>query len=142
MSASPEYKKKWYQANREKVRQQQKEYYFKNAERLRKKAKKWRKNNKEAKKNSELQNKYGISVEQFNVMLVEQNGVCAICEQVEQSIDPRTNTVRTLAVDHCHVTGRIRGLLCSHCNRAVGLLKENIKVMKSMISYLERFSDK
>ena len=71
-------------------------------------------------------------------MLVNQNYTCAICKQAERSIDHRTKKVRAMAVDHCHDTGKVRGLLCSDCNTALGLLKENENTMKNMISYVQK----
>lgn len=69
----------------------------------------------------------------FEELLQNQNGVCAVCSNPEMS-----GRYKTLSVDHDHITGKIRGLLCSSCNRGIGLLKDNIEVLKSAISYLER----
>jgi hypothetical protein len=72
--------------------------------------------------------KYGITCEQYYQMLTEQDNSCAICH---------TDTnVKRLAVHHCHDTGKTRGLLCSQCNTALGLLKENIELMTNMIKYV------
>jgi hypothetical protein len=61
---------------------------------------------------------YGISLRSYEDMLRRQDGVCAICAR-----PPRGK--RPLDVDHDHVNGRVRGLLCGNCNRAIGLLEEN-----------------
>lgn len=65
-----------------------------------------------------------------------QSNLCAICHLNESEVDKRNGQVRWLAVDHDHATGRIRGLLCSHCNKAIGLFQENPEFMKAAIEYL------
>jgi hypothetical protein len=75
--------------------------------------------------------KYGISLEKYTQMLKEQNGVCLLCGQA-------CNTGRRLAVDHCHTTGVVRGLLCGNCNKGLGNFQEDVGVMRKAIEYLER----
>lgn len=75
--------------------------------------------------------KLGITVEQYEQMLKEQKGVCAICRQA-------CTAGRRLAIDHCHKTGKTRGLLCSACNTAVGLLKDDENLLRRAVSYLKR----
>jgi len=96
----------------------------------------YRKNKPHIMKSIDLKKRFGISLEEYQEMLEKQNYVCATCNRPERSIDHRTKQVRSLAVDHCHTTGKIRGLLCSDCNTALGLLKDNTETMKNMISYL------
>lgn len=81
---------------------------------------------------------YGITPEQYGAMLAEQGGVCAICQQDEPNEHGRTGTRFRLSVDHCHTSGRVRGLLCQKCNRAIGLLGDNIDLLRKAIDYLER----
>ncbi len=64
-------------------------------------------------------------------MFVAQNGVCAICSRLNLS-------GRRLAVDHDHATGKVRGLLCSRCNSAIGLARESLDVLKKTVLYLEK----
>ena len=97
----------------------------------------YRKNNPSKMKAIDLKKRFGITLEIYNSMLNEQNGVCKICSEAEKSIDPRTKTVRHLAVDHCHTTGKIRGLLCSDCNTAVGLLKDSFTLLRKAALYVE-----
>lgn len=62
---------------------------------------------------------YGLSLDEYEAMLKQQNGLCAICKLP----DPESKYDR-LCVDHDHETGRVRALLCNHCNRAIGLMKD------------------
>jgi hypothetical protein len=73
--------------------------------------------------------KYGITVEQYNQMLDEQNHVCKICKQVCKS-------GKRLAVDHCHETGLVRGLLCAKCNTNLGRIEDYLRNPDSWDSYL------
>lgn len=74
---------------------------------------------------------YGLSPEQYDALLAEQGGVCAICGGVNKGS-------RSLAVDHDHETGTVRGLLCIPCNSAVGLLKEDPDLLQNARIYLLR----
>lgn len=83
-----------------------------------------------------LKRHYGITINQYFEMHEKQNGVCAICEQPETSVDKNSKKVRKLAVDHCHTTGKIRGLLCGSCNKAIGAFKDSTKLLNKAINYL------
>jgi len=85
-------------------------------------------------KNETLKRDFGISLEDFKQMLLEQKGVCAICGQPE--IATYKGKLRHLSVDHDHKTGQIRSLLCNDCNSALGFFKDNIKVLKNAAKYL------
>ena len=78
---------------------------------------------------SELKNKYGLTLEDYEKLFESQNGVCAICEKREQQN-------KLLAVDHNHKTGAIRGLLCSLCNTAIGKLNDDPILIKKALNYL------
>lgn len=82
-----------------------------------------------------LKRKYGISLEDYDDMLASQDGVCAICGEVETR--KRMGKVLPLAVDHCHDGGHIRGLLCGACNMGLGSFKDSIDVMMSAIEYIK-----
>jgi len=75
-------------------------------------------------------------LDEFEEMIDEQDGKCAICE-TELLIDGWLEN-NAPVVDHNHITGIIRGILCRTCNRGIGLLKDNLNVMKKAVSYLER----
>ena len=78
---------------------------------------------------------YGITVEDRERLYEEQGGVCAACFAFI-SLDSMPKKYRA-AVDHDHVTGKVRGLLCLHCNMAEGLLRSNPLVMRRMADYIE-----
>lgn len=102
-----------------------------NPEKVKETDKRWRDNNPEKHyiklRKAMLKRKYGITLDEYNDMLEKQNGVCAICGQAKNE---------TLAVDHDHKTGKIRGLLCGHCNHVVGFAKDNIDILDKTILYL------
>jgi Recombination endonuclease VII len=79
-----------------------------------------------------------FTVNDYNTMLEKQNGVCAACHKPETRVDYRNGKVSKLAVDHCHKTGKVRGLLCHKCNSGIGLFNENIELMLKALEYLKR----
>ena len=85
-----------------------------------------------------LRHKYGITLEEYSVLLNNQNGKCATCG----STDPagrksgRGGSANVFVVDHCHKTGKVRGILCHRCNRAMGVIGDNISTLQAMIEYL------
>lgn len=70
---------------------------------------------------------YGISVEQYQQMVDAQDNRCAICGGV---------THKALNIDHCHATGKVRGLLCGNCNRALGMFMDSSEYLAKAIKYL------
>ncbi len=91
------------------------------------------------KRRAHLKSTYGIALEFYDALLATQNGVCAVCHQPETEL--RRGTVKSLDVDHNHDTGQIRGLLCSACNTALGLLREDPLRIKALFEYIERAND-
>jgi hypothetical protein len=77
---------------------------------------------------------YGIAIEEYETMLVEQDGKCAICKHPETAI--MNGKPMSLAVDHCHTTDAVRGLLCTNCNRALGLLQEDPERAEGLLNYI------
>ena len=102
-----------------------------------KKVKEWRRSFPEKEKNLYLKNRYGITYKHYEYMANQQGDICAICNNEETMISHHSGKVQRLAVDHCHSTGKIRGLLCSKCNTALGGFKDNIDLLKQAIIYLE-----
>ena len=73
---------------------------------------------------------YGITLEDYNSMFQEQGGCCAICKTHQ------LKKKRRLAVDHCHDSGEVRGLLCQDCNTGIGLLQDSKDILYEAIKYL------
>jgi hypothetical protein len=78
---------------------------------------------------------YGIDASQYAQMFNMQGGKCAICNLI------KTDSVQTLAVDHSHLTGKIRGLLCHRCNTALGLFQDRVDLLLRAKRYLETDSN-
>lgn len=112
-------------ANKEVHAARQKNYYQANKDRYIKYAS----DNKDAIKNGNLKRKYGITIEQYESMLLAQDGKCKIC----QTSDPGKPS---FSVDHCHSTGVVRGLLCHSCNSGLGHFKDNKEIIAKAIEYL------
>lgn len=71
--------------------------------------------------------KFGLTLEDFETMVESQGGACAICSGIPDQ----------LCVDHCHDTGKVRGLLCHRCNRGIGLLRDNPNILRKAATYVE-----
>lgn len=84
--------------------------------------------------------KYNLSEKEFMDMLDKQDYRCAICEK--KLISPMKG--RRVALDHCHRTNVVRGVLCTKCNLALGLFDDSIKLLSKALNYLKKFesSDK
>lgn len=80
----------------------------------------------------ELVRKYGLTMADFETLLEQQGGVCAICG------GGRSGPGKRFHVDHCHVTGQVRGLLCGNCNTAIGLLGDDPERAEKAAAYLRR----
>ena len=87
------------------------------------------------KKDINLKSLYGISLDDYEKMLIEQKGLCKICNSNQSSLK------RGLAVDHCHINGTIRGLLCHSCNTALGSFKDSVELLEKAINYLNASID-
>lgn len=138
----------WGQNNKDKRKAICSRYYLNNSEEILKRNTKWRDENKdrmnqltsEWKKDNpnkarsiRLKSLYNITLEEYNRILDDQNGVCGICQG-------SCSTGKQLAVDHCHETDVVRGLLCLSCNTSLGGFKDSIKLLNAAIEYLENAS--
>ena len=88
----------------------------------------------------DLRRSFGIDLAEYQKMFVTQAGVCACCEKPEH--EKRSGKTRWLAVDHCHETGEIRGLLCGSCNRGIGKFEDDPNLLRKAADYLERHAEK
>jgi actin-related protein len=133
--------KKSYQNHREKRLAATKAYRLANPEKIAEIARRARKNMTperraeaaEKKRITTMMRRYGLTPKDYERMLSEQGGCCALC--------PRTagqERYKKLNVDHCHDTGKVRGLLCTPCNHAIGILGDTAEHLKKAVAYLER----
>lgn len=82
-------------------------------------------------RDAELKRLYGINLEQYIDMFRAQGGVCAICKE-------ECKTKKSLSVDHDHNTGKVRGLLCNRCNRALGMFSDSPELLKRAANYISQ----
>ena len=88
---------------------------------------------------SKLKNKYGITVDNYYQMLENQNGGCGICgTKVPSARQRQYVTQEMFFVDHCHSTGKVRGLLCGKCNRGLGYFEDEPERLEEAANYLRR----
>jgi formate dehydrogenase maturation protein FdhE len=129
-------------ANREHFSAYQKAYYRRNRAKKLAASKVWKEANRDKSReharmrnssrlgwSAQLKKKYGIDADRFEEMEAEQGGLCAVCGE---------KPPHRLHVDHCHSTYKVRGLLCGHCNRAMGLLRDRPAVARAAARYLEQ----
>ena len=126
---SKEYHRQYRKNNKENKKQYDQEYRKSKDDPIRMKKRQYSKSR--SAKDSVLKRNYGISLEEYEKMVDEQNNVCYICLE--------SDSVK-LAVDHNHKTGKVRKLLCRKCNTAIGLLKEDITIVENVLKYIKHFS--
>jgi hypothetical protein len=83
-----------------------------------------------------LKKRYGITPADWNQMFREQGGVCAICRKEFAETNQAGNHKDNAVVDHCHKTGKVRGLLCPHCNLGLGHFMDSPKILQAALLYL------
>ena len=113
------YNKEWYQINKVRINAKNKRWADNNKDKVRANARRYQ------------LKQYGLTTEQYDTMYEGIEGCCEICGDFKE----------TLHVDHDHDTGDVRGLLCGLCNRGIGLLRDDIKIMKAGITYLTKQKD-
>lgn len=84
-----------------------------------------------------IKKKFGISIGTYNDLLKKQKNKCGICKKEESFVNCHTGKIIALALDHCHKTGQIRGILCRNCNLMIGNAKDSIKILRAAIRYLQ-----
>lgn len=102
--------------------------------------KSYREQNPDRAKNTELKKRFGITLEDYRAMSKAQNHKCAICKNKETAVDGN-GAERFMPVDHCHKTGKIRALLCSACNKALGGFRDDPELLRKAALYIESFRD-
>lgn len=91
-------------------------------------ARQWRKKNEDYVRDREYRKRFGITKKIYDRLLIKQEGACAICKAIPKR--------RRLDVDHCHYNGKVRGLLCESCNKALGGFDDNPELLRAAIQYL------
>lgn len=115
--------RKWHLENKERSKEANKQWKLKNVEYTKQYMRKY-----------SILKRYGMTWKQYSKLLEDQKQCCAICSVSQESLSYKFH------VDHNHVTGKIRGLLCSKCNVALGQLNEDINLFNKAINYLRRSS--
>lgn len=95
------------------------------------KMKSWYRQNTYNVRSSKLRSKFGISRAEYEEMAKNQNYRCLICSKHQSELK------RGLAVDHCHISGQIRGLLCNRCNRGIGMLNDDTNTIENALAYIK-----
>ena len=85
-------------------------------------------------RNYDLMKSYNITVIEYNVMFELQQSKCGICNKSIKDFEKSKK--KHLCIDHCHTTGKVRGLLCNNCNRGIGLLGDNPEIINNALIYL------
>lgn len=109
-----------------------KTWHVNNNELVKTRRSKWRSHNSERIQAYRRKHKYGLSEVQYNELVDKQDGRCAICN---------SQPARPLFVDHCHKTGKVRGLLCHGCNILLGTAVDDIERLHAAINYLRKFQN-
>jgi len=97
----------------------------------------------EYKKYWNINNKYGIDKVVYDKMLYDCNRKCNICDKImETNTSTQGQGINTVCIDHDHNTDKIRGLLCSACNKGLGHFNDDIEILKKAIEYLNNYNEK
>lgn len=121
--------RRWQTKNHETLREKQKAYRATHKDQKTRTNRAWLAANPHKALEYYRRNKYGITNEQFDAMLAAQGHQCAICGKTQQ---------RGWHIDHCHSTGRVRGILCHGCNIGLGAFRDRTTSLLKAIQYLER----
>ena len=135
-----EYMRQWRAKNKEKNAEYQSKYYKEyrkqNKEKLATYNNEWREANKEHNAlqltKARLKRKYNITIEEYEALLESQDHSCKVCGK-----HATENHQGKLYIDHCHTTGKVRGLLCMKCNSALGLLNDDPEIIGNLLEYLK-----
>ena len=115
-----------------KCRECERAYYREYRERYKKQAKEWMKANPRKRSIIATCSRVRIKYKDYLILAEKQGNVCKICKQPNA-----TKTKSRLCLDHCHKTGKVRGLLCDSCNKGLGNFKDNINLLSNALEYLK-----
>jgi hypothetical protein len=131
--------KAWYGANKESALATTKAWHEANPEKGRKYGRKYREANLDKIKAKDAERDYGLPHWLFPT--AREHLLCDICHQPETQIDKRTGQPRPFSIDHAHALGELRGTLCGHCNRGLGLFQDNPARLRAAADYLEAHNE-
>lgn len=130
-------RKEYYQLHKEEKKEKSRQYYLTHKEEIKDYKKEYHKKRKDIHKEicrkNDLKRKFGITIDDYNLMLEKQNHCCLICGR------HRNIFSKDFAVDHNHITGEVRGLLCSKCNQGLGKFNDDTELLHKAIKYLDSF---
>jgi len=122
--------RKWYQENKSR---KSRAWNLRNPDRVRANSKKWWEKNRESyvlkRRIYVLKSKYGLTLQEWEMMVLTQRNSCALCQK-------EFKNRRSINVDHCHKTGKVRGLLCTPCNRGIGVLGDDEEGLERALKYV------
>lgn len=98
-----------------------------------------RTSNKKNIKRQNIKNKYGITLDDFIAMYEQQDGRCAICDKEVEVYTTRDKVNEAANIDHCHVTGQVRAILCNHCNTGLGKFLDSPELLLKAAAYLTKY---
>ena len=129
-------KEKYEQENAENLKAKRREWIIAHPEKGRESTKRWKERNPSYERKKHIRRKYGLTLEALRALEEEQNNLCALCQKPE-TIRDRSGGIRPLSIDHDHISGEIRGLLCHRCNAALGLLNDSPELLRAAALYVE-----
>ena len=121
---------KYYSTNVDKMRTRKKEYYYANQDRLVEYSSQYYADNKDLISLRVAAKTYGISIVKVKML---RESACFICGTNGEHLQ------KSMHIDHCHTTGKVRGALCHHCNTALGLIKDDLSILDKMKEYLDEY---
>lgn len=136
-----QYSKEYYGLNLDKYKLLNEKRYIDNPEKHRNASKQWRLNNLEKHRGNQLKSRFWPNsswqeaLKSYQSLFNDQKGLCGCCQK------PQSDFKKRFAVDHCHKTGKIRGLLCATCNKGIGLLQDNSDIVYKAFQYLLRTNE-
>jgi hypothetical protein len=85
-----------------------------------------------------LKKRYGVCIDEYEKKIIELGNRCEICNDDPSLDETKSKNHKMLHVDHDHSTGKVRGLICNGCNRALGFINDNIDKARNLVKYLEK----
>lgn len=134
-----EHQRKYYLKHKEQKNERMKKQYLKNKDKIKERQEKYRLKNKDKIKEYNLIRNYNVTQEQYEQMVISQDGKCAICGKEETRINNKSGKIQNLSVDHDHKTGKVRQLLCNICNNVLGRINDDPDIAIKLARYLYKW---